>query len=107
MEEALATRQKPVTTDNEDAAETNGVAVKSRAKTPVAKTTVKTAPKTAAKPRTRAKAAVEEQAPPAEETATATNGAGPTVATDPEATEANGAATSPYASAVANRRSYG
>ena len=101
MEEALATRQKPVTTDNEDAAETNGVAVKSRAKTPVAKTTVKTAPKTAAKPRTRAKAAVEEQAPPAEETATATNGAGPTVATDPEATEANGAATSPYASAVA------
>ena len=115
----MATRQKPVTTDSEDAAETNGVAVKSRAKAPVAKTaaktTVKTAPKTAAKPRTRAKAAAEEQAPRAEETATATNGAASTVETNPEAPATNGAAplngagngvetvdvTAPYASAVA------
>jgi len=109
----LATRQKPVTTDNEDAAETNGVAGKSRTKAPAAKNTVKPAPKTAARPRVRAKAAVAEQAPPAEETTTDTNGAA--VATSPGAPEANGAApsdaagngvetvdvTAPYASAVA------
>ena len=105
----MATRQKPVTTDNEDAAETNGVAVKSRAKTSVAKPAAKTAVKPAAKtarPRTRAKAAAEETAPDA---------TAATVATNPEVPEANGAApsngtgngvetvdvTAPYASAVA------
>ena len=115
----MATRQKPVTTDNEDAAETNGVAGKSRAKAPVAKAaaknTVKPAAKTAARPRHRAKAAAGEQAPPAEETAVGTNGATPAVATSPETPEADGAAplngagngvetvdvTAPYASAVA------
>ena len=95
--------------------ETNGVAVKSRAKTTVAKNAVKPAAKTASRPRSRAKAAVAEQAPPAvevptEETAAGTNGAEAPVATSADAPAgtngagngvATEAATDPYASAVA------
>ena len=99
----MATRQKPVTTDNEDAAETNGAAGKSRAKAPAAKAAaknaVKPAAKTAARPRLRAKAAVAEQAPPAEETAAGTNGAAPLNGAGNGVETAD--VTTPYASALA------
>ena len=104
----MATKQVPVT-DNEDAVETNGVAVKSRAKTAVAKAAVKPAAKTASRPRSRAKVS----APVSTEEAEAnTNGAGPAAAPSDDAVAptgtngtANGVSTedasAPYVSAVA------